>query len=356
MANTYEGIVKRSRVIGSPGSNCIEFKLKAGESIVSSSGSLLYMKGNVSRGELAIQGVGTALARLFAGETFFFDKYTGEREDRQDGGGFFDAFKPNEHPKQQPRKPVATRADKLNGGTIALGSFLPGDIILIKLSPGQSYILSRGTFLASTVNVTVSAGIRMLGLLGIGQEEGFVLPKATCSEDDGDGYVWVAGYGTFTKHDIQADDELIVNNGLFLACDAKVTYSLTLLGKTVVSSFLGGEGVGMKFTGPCTVYTQSKNINDFIDFINMRVSPPPTLTTAIVAGAALEGAASEGAASEGENGVSGEDEGNGSGEDDQEGGGANGKRGRKEKYKKKTKPHYPMHVVKLHQAPNNWNT
>ena len=41
-------------------------------------------------------------------------------------------------------------------------------------------------------------------------------------------------------------------------------YTLEFLGKGLISTVLGGEGVGMAFEGPCTVYTQSHNINDLL--------------------------------------------------------------------------------------------
>ena len=35
------------------------------------------------------------------------------------------------------------------------------------------------------------------------------------------------------------------------------------MGKTLTSAFFDGEGFGMKFVGPGTLYIQSKNISNF---------------------------------------------------------------------------------------------
>jgi uncharacterized protein (AIM24 family) len=69
---------------------------------------------------------------------------------------------------------------------------------------------------------------------------------------------------------------LLVDNGLFLACvrpagNSGKLYSIVKLGKTLISSLLGGEGLGMKFQGPATVYTQSHNLNDLAGMIAARL-------------------------------------------------------------------------------------
>ena len=38
-----------------------------------------------------------------------------------------------------------------------------------------------------------------------------------------------------------------------------------------MSSLLGGEGLGMRFDGPATVYTQSHNLNDLAAMIAARL-------------------------------------------------------------------------------------
>ena len=54
---------------------------------------------------------------------------------------------------------------------------------------------------------------------------------------------------------------------MFLACHNKQQYSIEKIGKSLFKSFFGGEGFGMKFTGPCTVFIQTKNINEFLQLI-----------------------------------------------------------------------------------------
>jgi uncharacterized protein (TIGR00266 family) len=221
------GQVPEVRVEPGTGSASLVVNLQSGQSILASPGSLIYLRGNVQKGDVALKGLGRAFLRSLGGEDFFLNTYTG-------------------------------------AGEVCFSSDIPGDIIAIPLAEGESYLLSQGCFLAATPNITLSAGARWRGLLGIGQDEGFLLPKAECPKGTGPGVLWLAGYGSFKRHDLAAGERLIVDNGIFLACPSSVSYTLETLGRTMISTVFGGEGFGMQFVGPATVYTQSKNLGDFL--------------------------------------------------------------------------------------------
>jgi uncharacterized protein (AIM24 family) len=155
-------------------------------------------------------------------------------------------------------------------GEVCFASCVPGDAVHIPMQPGETLVLSRGAYLASSPNVKVSGKLNWRGLLPVGQEEGLVLPKVTC-EDDGPGCVFVSAYGGFREHNLGEGETLLVDNGLFLMCDGHTAYTLVKLGQTLMSSFLGGEGFGMQFKGPCRVYTQSRNFNDLVAQIAYRL-------------------------------------------------------------------------------------
>lgn len=225
-------VATTATIIGVPGSNYIEFALTEGHAILCGGEDMIYTKGNIGKSEVQLQGIIKSVARFFSNEEVFLEKYTGP-------------------------------------GIVAVGSSIPGDIIMITLQPGESFILSRSSFLACTANVEVSAGFRLRGVIGVGQEEGFVLPTVTCPENsEQPGFVWVAAYGTFKKHVIKAGDSILVNNGMFLACNEKIKYELETAGRSIIGSLVSG-GLGMKFVGPCEIYTQSKNLNILADTISM---------------------------------------------------------------------------------------
>lgn len=223
-----------SVVKGAPGSNYVVVTLVAGEELLTSPGSLIYLRGDVEKGTIHVDGIGKAFARSFGGEDFLITKYKGG----------------------------------VRGGTVALGSPLPGDVIAIELAPNQDIIISRGSFLGCTSGLEVTATTRMQGILGIGQEEGFVLPVVRAG--DKGGRVWLAAYGTFERVELKEGENIILDNGTFLACPTSLNYEVVSLGQTLMSSLLGGEGMGMEFAGPATLYLQSKNVNDFIAVINQK--------------------------------------------------------------------------------------
>lgn len=216
----------QSRIMGAPGSNYVIIDLMAGESIKSSPGSLIYMRGDVEKGEVEVGGIGKAFARMLGGENFVITTYR--------GGAY--------------------------GGAVAFGISLPGDIIYIDLGPQQEIIISRGSFLCCTPGLEITATTRMQGALGVGQGEGFVLPVIKAGAEGG--RVWLAAYGSFERIDLSTNETAVLDNGTFLSCPTSLNYKVVKLGKTILSSLAGGEGLGMEFTGPASLYIQSKNIND----------------------------------------------------------------------------------------------
>jgi uncharacterized protein (AIM24 family) len=165
-------------------------------------------------------------------------------------------------------------ADGTNAtGEVCFASCFPGDAMYLPMDKDETWMLSRGAYLASSTNVKVSGKLNWRGLVRVGQDEGLVLPTVKCA--DGPGGLFVAAYGGFRAHVLAAGETLLVDNGMFLMCrkrsDGQPDYKLVKLGASFVSSFLGGEGIGMQFEGPGTVYTQSRNFNDFVAQIANRL-------------------------------------------------------------------------------------
>lgn len=210
----------------------LKIELANGQSVNTSPGALVYMRGDIQKGQVNLGSIGSAFARSFGSQDFFLTKYSGGP----------------------------------NGGTVAFSLSFPGDIVQIVLKPNESYRISKGCFLACSDNVVVSATTQIKGIIGVGQDEGVILPLVT-NKGDVDGVVWLGGFGSFERHDLRdASDTLVVDNGIFLACPNTMSYKLVQLGRSLWSSLAGGEGFGMEFRGPGVVYTQSKNFNEFLAF------------------------------------------------------------------------------------------
>jgi len=221
-----------SEIAGVSGNQYLKLKLKENDIIITQLGSLICMSSGVDKADIKFDGILHGLSKLLAGEPLYYQVYKGKR-----GGGF-----------------------------IYLGSDFMNSIIVIKIKQGEVYRISRNSFLASTGNIKISFTFQAKGIFEIGQEEGFFLPTATCEK--GEGYLWLCAYGNFEKITIPENKYLIIDNGTFLACNNNKSYEISKLGKTLFTSFLNGEGFGMKFFGPIELYIQTKNINNFLS------SPP----------------------------------------------------------------------------------
>jgi uncharacterized protein (AIM24 family) len=80
------------------------------------------------------------------------------------------------------------------------------------------------------------------------------------------GILWLKTYGGYEKLIVQSGKTLCLDNNLFCAAKAEYRYELTKLGG-FKSSLLSGEGIVMKFTGPCKIYVHSRNNEKFVQMI-----------------------------------------------------------------------------------------
>ena len=226
---SIERVFKNSQIIGTGGNQYVKFKLHKDDLVICQLGSLICMNKFVEKAEIQWNGFLKGFQKILAGEPLYYQAFKG----------------------------LDTR------GFIYIGTNLLNSIIVIKINKGETYRLSRNSFLASTMNIRISLTFQMKGLFEIGQEEGFFLPTAYCKEGNY-GYIWLSSYGNFEKIVIPRDDFLIVDNGSFLACNNKHQYSLSKLGKTFITSFFNNEGLGMKFEGPAEIFIQTKNANSLL--------------------------------------------------------------------------------------------
>ncbi len=233
----YSNIIPKYKINNDGGFGSVIMNLNSEESFVIESGALFYIKqktGKKIEVETKTGGIFSGLKRsLLSGETLFKNYLT---------------------------------APKGNSAEITFGSSFPGEIIPIIVKPGDTYYGSQGSFLGSSVNIDVKTKFKMRGIFT--GEGAFLTKFANSSEDDG--LVFLACYGKIRKVSIKKGEEFLVDNGLFLATHEDNKFTVTKL-SGYKSFFFGGEGVFMKFKGPCELYVQNRNINDFIRQIDNRL-------------------------------------------------------------------------------------
>ena len=195
---------------------------KPGQQIVAEGGAMIYMTGGVKMSTKSTGGLMKGLKRTFSGESMF-QNYFELEPDVQTG---FVTFAPG----------------------------VPGSIVHLHLHQGEGWTLSQGAYIAGTPSVQVDT--RKGGFKQMFGGEGFFLVDI---KTDAEGDVWMGGYGFIERHEVKAGEEFIVDNGVMLAFQSHMEYSLSKVGGKK-SFFLGGEGVVIRYKGPGIVYTQNRDI------------------------------------------------------------------------------------------------
>jgi len=145
-------------------------------------------------------------------------------------------------------------------GTVALAPTLMGDIVSLQIAnDGKVWNVGKDAFLACTGEVEKET-----------KSQGF--SKAMFSGEDlfiykmmGQGLVWLTSYGAVDVIHLQEGEQHIVDNGHLVAwnCDYKIEKAASGSWSSVKS----GEGLVCRFTGPGTIYMQTRNLDDFASWV-----------------------------------------------------------------------------------------
>ncbi|MBK9218861.1 MAG: TIGR00266 family protein [Uliginosibacterium sp.] len=206
-----------------PGNTAARIALRPGETLTAEAGAMIAMSGHLgvstSTHKKGKGGLLKAAKRLFAGESFFLNHFSAERE----------------------------------AGEVWLGSALAGDMMQYELDR-QTLIVESGAFVACAHQVDIDVGWQ--GFKNLLSGESLFWLKLS-----GQGPVILNAFGSI--YPIEVDGEYIVDTGHIVAFNETLDFSLTKAGKSWVSSMLGGEGLVCKFRGRGTVWCQSHNPKSF---------------------------------------------------------------------------------------------
>ncbi len=141
-----------------------------------------------------------------------------------------------------------------DAGVLHLAPSTPGDMVVLDASKG--WRLQKGAFVAADERVAVSSKGQGLKK-GLFSKEGFFILEAV-----GEGQLLCSSYGAIHKIELAPGEEHIVDNGHLVAWNADYNVQKATAGW--ISSFTSGEGFVCKFTGPGTVYIQTRNLASFV--------------------------------------------------------------------------------------------
>lgn len=223
--------------------------LGGGESVKVEAGAMMAMSTGMNLQSKAEGGVFKSLKRAaLGGESFFLTTYNAP-----DQGGWVD---------------VAPR--------------LPGDLVTFELTAQRSYIIQKGSWLASTTDITLDTkwgGFKNL----FGSEGGFVVRAS------GSGPLLLSCFGALDKWDLAAGESITVDTGHMVAYEDTVSMTLRKVTGGLVQSFKSGEGIVFDFTGPGTVYTQTRNPNELLSWIGSSIGTGNSSGGAVLGGGLLGG-------------------------------------------------------------------
>jgi uncharacterized protein (TIGR00266 family) len=201
--------------------------LSGSEEVKVESGAMMAMSAGVTLRSKAEGGVLKSLKRAaLGGESFFVSTYTAPAQ-----GGFVD---------------VAAR--------------LPGDIVNYDLQPSMPLFIQKGSWLANASGVTIDA--KWGGFKNMFGSEGAFIVRA-----EGSGPVVFACYGALEVWELQAGQTITLDTGHMVAYEASVSMQLRQAAGGLVQTFKSGEGLVFDFTGPGKIWSQTRNPNELLGWV-----------------------------------------------------------------------------------------
>ena len=194
---------------------------EANQTLCSETGAMSWMSPNIKMDTNSGGGIKKALGRMLAGESLFMNEFTAQ-------GGT---------------------------GTIAFASSFPGSIIPYEVSPRNSIIVQKHSFLAMEKGLDLSIFFQKRLGKGLFGGEGFVMNKIS-----GSGLVFIEIDGYCKEYDLQANESIIVDTGYLAAMSESCSMDIEAV-QGAKNIFLGGMGLfHTKITGPGKVYLQTMPI------------------------------------------------------------------------------------------------
>lgn len=194
---------------------------EANQTVLSETGAMSWMSPNIRMDTNSGGGIKKALGRMFAGESLFMNEFTAQGD----------------------------------MGTVAFASNFPGSIIPYEVSPGNSIIVQKHSFLAMEKGLDLSIYFQKKLGKGLFGGEGFVMNKIS-----GSGLVFIEIDGYCKEYTLEANESIIVDTGYLAAMSESCSMDIEAV-QGAKNIFLGGMGLfHTKVTGPGKVYLQTMPI------------------------------------------------------------------------------------------------
>lgn len=193
--------------------------IEEGRSVICEKGAMKWMSPNMNmQTEAGAKTFGRAFGRMFSGEHLFQNVYTAQ------GGP----------------------------GTIAFGSFIPGSIRAIHVTPDKPIICQKSSFLAAEDSIELSVFYQKRIATALFGGEGFIMQKL-----EGEGLVFISIDGASVEYDLKEGQQIIISTGHLAMIDSTCSIDVQSV-KGVKNKLFGGEGFfNTVVTGPGHIVLQT---------------------------------------------------------------------------------------------------
>jgi len=137
-------------------------------------------------------------------------------------------------------------------GELLLAPTFLGDISLLRLNGQEQWSVGKDAFLAATQGVVKDYKSQGIGK-ALFSGEGLFVYKIS-----GTGIMWIQSFGAILRKDLADGERYNIDNGHLVAWNCKYVLERVASGG-IISGMSSAEGLVCKFTGPGTVYMQTRN-------------------------------------------------------------------------------------------------
>ena len=154
---------------------------------------------------------------------------------------------------------VTTYKSTYAGGWVDVAAHLPGDAIVIDVTPDRGLAVTRGGWLANDPSVAMDSKWGGTNNL-FGGEGGFV------ARFTGQGSVVVGAYGAIDEHVLGPDDWMTIDSGHIVAYDDGLGMQAVTAGG-FMNAMKSGEGFVVIVRGPGRMWTQTRNPSALVEWL-----------------------------------------------------------------------------------------
>ncbi|OCK90841.1 DUF124-domain-containing protein [Cenococcum geophilum 1.58] len=153
-------------------------------------------------------------------------------------------------------------------GELLLAPSALGDISHLQLTGREQWSVGKDAFIAATQGIVKEYKSQNIGKAMFSGEGLFVYKIS------GQGILWVGSFGAIIRKDLHENERYIIDNGHLVAWNCKYVLERVASGG-IISGLSSGEGLVCKFTGPGTVFLQTRNPQAFAQWLTTAGSAQP---------------------------------------------------------------------------------